>query len=157
MEPNKPLTPQPFYQFNETEKKLLNKKNLLGLLVIGILVLVIPFGVKLVREQTALRSKASTDAVKFVTGESTGIECDSNGGNCRTTSETVELELTSPLGEPGSDNSGQNPTATPTIAAPSPTATVTPAQSTATPTTAPTATATPTTVPPTPTPSPTPI
>ena len=107
-----------------------SKKVLINLLVLGILVLALPLGIKLIREQQIIKSRATEQPpVKFIEGENTF----QRNGQWMATRPQVTLELTSPLGPPE-----PAATATPT---PGPTATPTPHAPTATP--APAATATP--------------
>lgn len=114
-----------------TENKILSKKNITTFLIIGILVLVIPFTVKLVERQQTLKSRAAGEnAITFVPGDN--IECDASG-NCTTTDSTVELELKSPIGPPGTivptPTTGPTNTPTPTLPPGVPTNTPTPTSS----------------------------
>lgn len=85
------MEPQTFQSY-PTEKKFINKKNIIALLVIGILFLSVPFAVKLVQEQQELRSKASGGDVINFTGP--GVQC--QGNECTTTEATVNIELKAP-------------------------------------------------------------
>jgi len=77
----------------EINKSILNKKNIISLLIIGIMVLVIPAGVRMVGEQQLLRSKAAAEPITF-TGNSVSPDK-------RTTSSTfLTVELRSPMGPP---------------------------------------------------------
>lgn len=77
---------------------LWTKKNIINLLLVGIALLVIPFGAKLVSQQQIFQSRAAEPGeVKFIKGE--GVDCD-NAGKCVTTGNTVQLELRSPFGGP---------------------------------------------------------
>lgn len=78
-----------------SEEKLLSKKNLISLLLLAILILAIPLGVRLARQQQILKSRAVADPIKF-TGS--GVDCSKQ--ECVTTSPTINIELTSPLGPP---------------------------------------------------------
>jgi len=80
-----------------SERKFLSKRNIITFLIIGILLLAIPVGVKLVQEQQLLKSKATGTEIQFVPDDN--VSCDS-GGNCATTDPTVQIELRSPLGPP---------------------------------------------------------
>lgn len=82
----------------EQNPSVLNKKNIITLLIIGIMLLVIPAGVKLVSQTQLFRSRAAADPITF-TGDSVSAD------KRTTSSTTVTVELRSPLGPP--------PTATP--------------------------------------------
>lgn len=81
---------------------LINRKNLIQLLLLAILIVAIPLAVKLVQTQQIFKSRAA-----FCTGANciqfsgTGVNCPSVA-NCVTTNPagTVDLNLTSPLGPP---------------------------------------------------------
>lgn len=78
-------------------RALLTKKNIISFLVIAILLLAIPFTMKLIQQRQNLQSKASTaDPINF-TGPN--VSQDANGGLV-TTDATVQVELRSPLGPP---------------------------------------------------------
>lgn len=78
--------------------RFFSKRNILAFLVVAILLISIPFGVKLVQERQNTKSKASSaDAITF-TGPN--VDCTSNPSQCTTTSSTVQLQLVSPLGPP---------------------------------------------------------
>ncbi|MFA5933359.1 MAG: hypothetical protein WCV81_03815 [Microgenomates group bacterium] len=82
---------------DENNTRTLNKKNIITLLIIGIMVLVIPVGVKLASEQQFLRSKAAADPITF-TGDNVSPDK-------RTTSSTaLTVELRSPLGPPAPES-----------------------------------------------------
>lgn len=86
----------------EQTTQIFTKKNIISFLVIGILLLSIPFGVRLVIEQTQLRSRAAADPITFVPSETVACKTVNNRQECTTTSDTVSIELRSPLGPPGS-------------------------------------------------------
>lgn len=77
----------------ETNTSILNKKNIITLLIVGIMLLVIPAGVRLMSEQQLFKSKAAADPITF-----TGPNVSSDKKT--TTSTTVTVELRSPLGLP---------------------------------------------------------
>ncbi|MFH0937267.1 MAG: hypothetical protein V1808_03155 [Candidatus Daviesbacteria bacterium] len=81
-----------------SEDKLWSKKNIITFLLVGIGLLVIPFGVKLAEQQTFLRIRAAGNEITF-SGDT--VKCDASGNNCTTSSEEVLVELRSPLGPPG--------------------------------------------------------
>lgn len=85
----------------EQTNQIFTKKNILSFLVIGILLLSIPFGVKLALEQTQLRSKAANTEITFVPGDTVKCTTTNSVETCTTTSDTVPIELRSPLGPPG--------------------------------------------------------
>lgn len=73
-----------------------SKKKILAMLAVAILLLAIPFGVKLVQQQQEIRSKASaSNPINFIGEE---VKCEASG--CTTKSSTVKVELTSPFGPP---------------------------------------------------------
>lgn len=117
-----------------SEERFWNRKNILGFLAVGILLLAIPFGIKLLEQTTFLKSRAGGGGVTFA-GDNI-VDCPSYSGPCAKDSK-VTIQFTSPFGPPAGS------TATPSA---TPVATSTPI---ATPTVAPTA------VPPTSTPVPT--
>lgn len=78
-----------------SEEKLLSKKNLISLLLLAILIVGIPLGVRLAQRQQQLKSRAVVDPIKF---SGTGVDCSKT--ECVTTSPTINIELTSPLGPP---------------------------------------------------------
>lgn len=81
-----------------TRSETVSRKNLISLLLVGIALFVIPFGVKLVSQQQIFKSRAAEPGeVKFIKGE--GVDCDDQG-KCVTTGNTVQLELRSPFGPP---------------------------------------------------------
>lgn len=106
----------------EQTNQVFTKKNIISFLVIGILLLSIPFGVRLALEQTQLRSRAAVNVITFVQGDTVACKTVNNKEECTTTSDTVPVELRSPLGPPGPT---YTPTPTPTTT-PVPTATPTP-------------------------------
>lgn len=87
-----PPLPQNFFQ---PENKLFSKKNILALVLVGILLLTIPFIVTYLKQTQILKSRATADIIF----EGEGVSgCDS--GDCQTTSSTVSVRLQSPLGPP---------------------------------------------------------
>ena len=79
--------------------KLLSKKNIITYLILAIIILGIPIGVRLAQQQTQLKSLAAEAKIEF-SGE--GVKCDPNAASnevgCTTTSDTIRIELTSPFG-----------------------------------------------------------
>lgn len=69
-----------------------NKKNLITLVLIGILLLAIPVGINLLKQQQIIQSRATGDEIKF---SGTSVKC--SGGDCTTTSPTVQVDLTPPV------------------------------------------------------------
>lgn len=65
-------------------------------LAVAIVLVAIPFAVKLVETRQQLKSKASGDEIKFV--ESNTLKC--KGNDCTTTKPDIEVELHSPFGGP---------------------------------------------------------
>lgn len=69
-----------------------SKKNLMTLVLIGILLLAIPVGITLLKQQQVIKSRATGDEIRF---SGANVKC--TGGNCITTSPDVQIELTSPV------------------------------------------------------------
>lgn len=74
---------------------LLSKKNIISLLLLAILIVGIPLGVRLAQNRQQLKSRAAADPIKF---SGPGVDCSKQ--ECITTSPTINIELTSPLGPP---------------------------------------------------------
>lgn len=81
--------------------KLLTKKNVIALIILALLAVAIPLGVYLAQKTQIFKPRAvdgpagsPAPGIKFKTGN--GVSCDANGTNCTTTSNEVEIELTSP-------------------------------------------------------------
>lgn len=74
----------------ETSNNLFAKKNIITLLMICIILLIIPVGVKLVQEQQQLRSRAG--AVEKITFTGPNVDTSEN----TTTSPEVDVELRAP-------------------------------------------------------------
>ena len=75
-------------------KELLNKKNLISILILAILVMAVPLTINLVRQRQISKSRAVTgNEIKFV--EKTGeLECVSD--KCTTTKPDVQVEIQAP-------------------------------------------------------------
>ena len=82
--------------FTSSDNNIFSKKNIISLLLLAILIVAIPLGVKLAQQQQILKSKAA-DAPR-IQFSGTGVDC--SKPDCTTTSPTVDLELTSSLGAP---------------------------------------------------------
>lgn len=107
-----------------------NKKNLVNLLILSILVLGIPLGVNLVRLQQIIKSRAAVDPIVF-TGPNVRQK---NDGSWVALKPQIQIQLTSPLGPPGTPSPSGTPAPTPTgTPRPTPTPSGTP-RSTPTPT-----------------------
>lgn len=80
---------------------LKNKKNLVSLLILLILILAIPLGINLVKTQQIIKSRATSDPIVF-TGESVvDLPGGKKGFKLNTEGKAiVKLELTSTLGPP---------------------------------------------------------
>lgn len=74
---------------DDRDRKLLSKKNIIAFLVVGILLLAVPVGVRLVKEQQFLRSRAAGFEIRF-SGDS--VTQDSQG-NYTTSDPTVDIDL----------------------------------------------------------------
>ena len=88
------------------------KKNLVSLLILGILILGIPLGVNLVRLQQIIKSRAAVDPITF-TGSNVKQK---NDGTWVATKPQIQLQLTSPLGPPP----GGSPSTPPPLLLPTP-------------------------------------
>lgn len=83
-------------QFEEIKDQVSKKKKIFASLALGVLVLAIPFGVRLIQQQQELRSMAGGETpIEFVKDKN--VTCDAQG-NCTTTSQTVQVNLRSRLG-----------------------------------------------------------
>lgn len=71
-----------------------NKKNLSNLLIMGILILAVPIGVTLIRQQQILKSRATNPPITFV--EKPNVTTKNPDGSWKTTSTTVSLLLSAP-------------------------------------------------------------
>lgn len=83
--------------YTNIKEKLADKKNLLGILAVAILLVAVPFTVELVKQQQELRSQASSEPSLEFSGD--GVNCDTQG-KCTTTNDTIQIDLHSPLGPP---------------------------------------------------------
>ena len=86
-----------------------NKKNLTNLLLLGIVMLALPLGVGLVRQQQILRSRAVADPITF-----SGANVVQKDGKWYATKPHITVELTSPLGGVAGNSSTTNTTTTTT-------------------------------------------
>ncbi len=109
---------------NEVRELLQNRKHLVSILILGILILAIPIGMELLKNQRIIRSRASGDPIAFVESD----DVFQKEGKWFTKNKKISLKITSPLGGPVS-------TAAPTTSVPTTAPTTSPTQ---TPTTAPT-------------------
>lgn len=83
-----------------------NKKNLINLLVFLVLVLALPLGIQLIRQQQIFSSRASTDPIKF-----TGPNVETRAGKQVALKPQIALELVSHLGQPaGTTRTAQSET-----------------------------------------------
>src|SRR3989338_9482387 len=81
-------------------RDFLNKKNIINLLLLGIMVLAIPLTVRLVRQQQILFSQAAAARVEFLTQDSGGTNCVVNrGGNKVAVCNDLRVRFTAPTGE----------------------------------------------------------
>ena len=78
-----------------------SKKNLVNLLLLAIMVLALPLGVNLVRQQQLLKSRAAGDPIKF-----TGANVEKRGDKWVAKSPQITVELISSLG-PSAGNAAQ--------------------------------------------------
>lgn len=86
------------YFKNEANGLFQNKKNLINLLVLGILILAVPLVVTLIRNQQIFKSRAGVDAIVF-----SGNNVEQRNGKwiVLDPKQAISLQLTSPLGPPG--------------------------------------------------------
>lgn len=82
--------------YSSSDNHWFSKKNIITYLILAILVLAIPLGVKLVQTQQQLKSKAALETVTF-RGE--GVNCPATG-ECTATQPQIEVVLDSPFGPP---------------------------------------------------------
>ena len=85
------------------------KKNLANLLLLGILVLALPLGVQLIRQQQIIKSRAIADPIVFV-----GDNVEQKDGKWIAKKPQISLELTSTLSQRGSPTPTQSPISSPT-------------------------------------------
>lgn len=81
---------------NGVSSLLRDKKNLISLLILGIIILSLPIGIKLLQEQRIIKSKAVNPAI--VVKDLEGNALPEKDGIPYTPSTSVQLEITSPLG-----------------------------------------------------------
>lgn len=93
---------------NDQLKELATKKNIASLLVIGILVLAIPLGVRLIRYQQLVGIFAAEPSVNFVPPN-----VETREGKLVATSATIGVTLTPPWPPAASANPSVNPSASP--------------------------------------------
>lgn len=80
------------------------KKNLANLLILGILVLAVPVGIKILQQQQIIKSRATADPVVF-----TGDNVTQQDGKWVAKKPQISLELISPLGPPPGSNPPVSP------------------------------------------------
>lgn len=78
----------------------LTKRNIIAALVFLILAVSIPLGVKLVKEQTRLKSEATGSEIRFKGPNVSPDPCDPSNTSCVATDKNIEIEVTSPFGPP---------------------------------------------------------
>lgn len=80
---------------NQTRSFFSDKKNVVSVLILGILVLALPIGITLIRQQQIIKSQAAVDPIVF-----SGDGVTKNNNNWVSTKQQVTIKLTSPLGPP---------------------------------------------------------
>src|SRR3990172_4405966 len=80
------------------------KKNLINLLLLGILVLALPLGVDLIRQQQIIKSRALAEPIVFA-----GDNVEQKDGKWIAKAPQISLEITSPLGPPASPRPSTSP------------------------------------------------
>lgn len=97
-----------------TAKGLLTKKNIIGLIIALILLVAIPLGIYLAQKTQIFKPRAletTTSGPPAIKVTGTGVTC--QGESCTVTGDTVDLELTSPLGPPQPSSFPSTPSALP--------------------------------------------
>lgn len=84
------------YDFINQEKKLLSKKNIIAFLLLAIIVVAIPVGIKLVQTQQTIKSQAAGEPIVFPDLNRT----DPTTGNPVSQGSTIKVQLNSPFGPP---------------------------------------------------------
>ena len=88
-----------------------SKKSIITFLMIGIVLLAIPFSVKYLQQTNILKTRATGDEITFVAGDN--INCDGSG-KCKTAETTVQVLLKSPLGPPATPSAAPFVASSPT-------------------------------------------
>lgn len=84
--------------YPNTQNSLFSKRNIITYLLLAVIALAIPVGIRLVQTQQLLKSKAATgNEVTFP-----GLKQDSTGNYVTTDPQKVDIKLESPLGPPAS-------------------------------------------------------
>ncbi|MEK7617166.1 MAG: hypothetical protein AAB414_03860 [Patescibacteria group bacterium] len=80
--------------------QIFTKKNILNLLILGIMVLAIPLSINLIRQQQILKSRAASTDIKFLTKDDPGgTDCvKSRGGKFVATCADIKVRITAPTG-----------------------------------------------------------
>lgn len=83
-----------------SDNQLLTKKNLLTLLLLAVLMVAIPLGVKLAQQTQVFKSRAAlAPPIQFQgAGGANTVTC--TGNSCVTTSPAIDIQITSPIGPP---------------------------------------------------------
>ncbi len=117
---------------------LRNKKNLTSLLLLGIIILGLPIGIRLLKQQQILKSRAteSSEPIRFIASDTEFQQTQGNNNTWATTDPNISFNLYSPLGPQGTTAGTPTPTPSPTpggsvepTATPVPTSTPAPVQS----------------------------
>lgn len=87
-----------------TIKSLLSgRKNTIALIVLAVLAVSIVVGVRLVQQQTQLKSKAAASLggeIKFTGDNVSGAGCTASSGVCTATNRDIQLEIKNPFTVP---------------------------------------------------------
>lgn len=83
--------------FPNTPGNLFSKKNIITYLILAIIALAIPVGIRLVQTQQLLKSQAATGDITFP-----GLTQDAQGNYVTTDPQKVNIKLESPFGPPAS-------------------------------------------------------
>lgn len=94
---------------NEASSLLQNKKSLVSILLLGILVLAIPIGMELLKYQRIIKSRATSDPIVFVESDNVFQK----DGKWFTKTKNVSVQITSPLGPAGAPAGTAAPTQAP--------------------------------------------
>lgn len=84
----------------EAIKLLLTRRNIFALLIIGFLAVGLLVGLRLVQQQTQLKSKAAASLggeVKFEGPNVSGDGCTAPLGDCTATNRNIQLKITNPF------------------------------------------------------------
>lgn len=82
-----------------SNNQFLTKKNIISLLILAIIMVSIPLGVRLAQNQQILKSQAAEEPILFSSSEGLPDSVKCTGQNCTTTSPIIDIKVESTLGE----------------------------------------------------------